>query len=341
MIRKNKNQHVPLYREVLREALISSWNKRRLWILAVFAAILQTGGTLDVILYSIKQMTVQGQTLFQSPWLSIFSSHSLLQGTHDLHSVFATIGLVQAFAYVSLIIGGILTCSILAQGALVYGLHAKSEGKTLRLRDCLAASGKHSWSIATLNILTIGLIWLSRFLLLIPFAQSIQHPNVASLIVYITMFFVFLLATFLFTTVHLFALNGIMLEDMTLVQAVEHAYGLYKKSWLIIIETGALMLGIGFIMVIIALGLFLVGIVPLFLLMIGAVLVQSTSLLVFGYGLSSLLLLIIMVVSGSYMVTFQYDTWGRLYQRITAGTATAKLHRWYHRIKHHNLGVGR
>lgn len=333
MIRKNKNQHVPLYREVLREALVSAWKKRSLWILALFAAILQTGGTLDIILYSIKQTTLQGRTILNSPWINILSSNSLLQGTHDLHQLFAVIGRVQAFAYVSLIIGGILTCSILAQGALVYGLDARRQGKTPKLRECLAASGKHGWSIAALNILTIGLIWLSRFLLLIPLANTAQHPTVGSLIVYLAMFFVFILVSFLFTTIHLFSLNGLLLEGLTLWQSIEEAYSLFKRSWLVIVETGALMLGAGFLVMIGGFLLFVVGAVPLFLFMIGAALIQSTSLLLFGYGLSSLLLVSIMVVCGMYMVAFQYDTWGRLYQRIQAGTATAKLHRWYHWLK--------
>ena len=335
MIRKNKNQHVPLYREVVRESLRSAWDKRRLWIFAIFAAILQTGGTLDVILYSVKQMTLQGSSILQSPWINILSTQTLLRGTSDLHNVFAVIGRVQAFMYVALIIGGILVCSLLAQGALVYGLNARLQGKTARLRECLSVSGKHIWSIAALNILTIGLIWLARFILVVPFAYSVRDANVGAVILYIGSFALYLLTTFLFTTIHLFALNALTLEGRTIWQSIEHSYGLFKRSWLIILETGLIMLAIGFAILFAAIVLFFVGVVPLALFMIGGALVQSVSLLTLGYALSLLLFLAIMITAGAFTVTFQYDTWGRLYQRIQEGTALAKLHRWYHAIKHH------
>ncbi len=337
MIRKNKQEHAPLYREVLQEAFVSAWQKRRFWLFALVAAILQTGGTLDIILYSVKQLTMQGGTVLHTPWISLLSSHTLLQGTHDLQQIFANIGRIQAFTYVSLIIGGILTCSILAQGALVYGLDPRRSGKPVRLWECLAMGGKHSWSIAALNIITIGLIWLSRFLLLVPLAISAEHPSVGSLVVYISTFLLFILVSFLFTTIHLFTLNSLVLEDLPLWLSIEQAYTLFKKSWLIILETGALMLGVGFLMMIAAFIIFLFSAVPLFLLMLGAVLLQSTSVLALVYAISSLLLVVIMVTCGTYMVTVQYDTWGRLYQRIRNGTALAKLHRWYRWIKHVDL----
>ena len=332
MIRKNKIQHTPLYREVIRESLVTAWKKRSLWIFAIFAAILQTGGILDVLLHSVQQLTMEGRQLISSPWINIFSSFNLIEGTRDLHQVFSIIGRTQAFAYVSLIIGGILTCSILAQGALVYGLQG-GNSKIPKLRECLAVSGKHSWSVATLNILSIGLLWLLRFLLLIPLVQSAQNPSVSSLIVYMMMFLVFIIASFLLTTVHLFTLNGLLLDELTLWQSLEQSYELFKKSWLIIVETGALMLVIGFGMMMGAFLLFLIGVIPLILFLLGAALIQSTTFMIFFYGLSSLLLFFIMIVCGTYMVTFQYDAWGRLYQRIRAGNAFSKMHRWYHWLK--------
>jgi hypothetical protein len=317
MIRKNKNR--PLYREVVRDALLIAWHERRLWPFAILAGILQTGGIADVVIYAMRQLSGDSQSILASAW-----------GGFLLGDAFSAAGWIQGVLLSGLIVGAILTISVVSQGALVYGLGARIRGRIPTWRQCLTVGARNFSSIVIVNIVTLGLIWIARFLMLVPYAFSLSEPTALTVVTYFFSALLFLLASVALTTMHLFAVNAIVLQDAPAHEALVRAYETFKQHWLITIETAGILLGVGAMGMILALFLFTLLAVPLFLFLVAAELLQITILLQTGYVLGFVLFFGLMFLIGAYTITFQYAAWGKLYRRMGEGGAMARIHRWLH-----------
>lgn len=329
MIRKNKQQIRPLYREVIKESLAVAWHKRWLWPFAIVAGILQTGGILDVILYRARTLSSQGHDLATSPWFQAWIRGVLSARGSTLTVWFMALGMIQGILYASLLVGAFLAISVIAQGALVFGLGGRLRGRIPTFRECLTMGARAFWPVAALNVVTLGLLWLAHFLVLIPLTFSIESPTVLTVITYFLAYLLFLLAAVALTTIHLFALNAILLQEATLMQALVRSYTLFKRAWILVLETAGILLALGTAVMAAAMLLFLVAGIPVFVIVISAALLQYPSVVVIGTDVLVGLFGLVMLTAGAFTIVFQYATWGRLYIRLGEGGAIAKLHRWY------------
>lgn len=333
MIRKQV--HRPLYREAVRDAFFIAWHKRRLWLIALFAAVWQTGGVYDVLLRWLFHFQDRAATFTRHPgflrpgFWSYFSSN----GTPVQR------GILLGQTIDGLLIGLLLVIAIcvlglLAQGALVYLIGSKQQST---VKDGLAIAGRHFWSLFGTNILFLSIIWVARFILLLPISSAIQQPSLAVVLAGIIAILLFITIAIACITMQLFSLHAIVLEDASAHQAIEKAYTLWRSHWLIALETGALLLILGCAFV--GVGFITAGLVsiPLFLaLFIGVTL--HIPILVFGsLWIGALLFALILFLVAVFSVTFQYATWCRLYERMQKGTARPKIHRIIHHTLHHHL----
>lgn len=329
MIRKNKNQHRPLYREIVRDAFATTWRERKLWIFALFAGILQTGGVYDVILVSIKRMPDQVQSLFDGQGMSaLLAIERRFSGMDAIQSTLGFLSFLQGLILAIMIILAFWGLSAVAQGAITYALGTRSRGKGPTFRESLTVGARHLWPILTLNVFTLGLIWLARFIVLIPFAFSIKNPSLLSVFGYFLSFMLFLLISVALTAIHLLALNAIILDKAHLWPAICQAYEMAKRSWALVLEIGAIMFAVGALALAAGAILFFVTAIPLFLFMVATALLQFWTLLWIATVIGFILFFTIMVSAGAWAIAFQYAVWQQLYLRIGSGTASAKIIRW-------------
>ncbi len=316
MFQKNINQPGPLYRKVLSHALAIAWREKRLWGFAVLAGLLQTGGILDALVRSLQNISDQTPSVFNTNWLIPLPSTTL--GAFALTT--------QALAAL-LMLAVVFVASVTAQGALAMGL---SKQPRLGLLELIFAAGRVFWPLAGLNALVLLLLWCARFLLLIPLAFSLAAPTFLSVAIYLLAFALFLIASLLFTAIHLFALQAIAVKKKTLLNALALGYEHFKRAWLVVAEIAFLMVFAGLAIFGLAAVVFFVGIIPLFLLLFIAATLQWQMLLSVGVWIGILYLVAIVFAAGSFAITFQYAAWGALYDRINEKNATAKLHRLLH-----------
>lgn len=329
MIRKNKNPHRPLYREIVRDAFATTWRERKLWIFALFAGVLQTGGVYDVILLSIRRMPEQVRTLFSgNGWQAMLAIEKRFSGVDAVQSTFGFLTFIQGMLLAILIILAIWALSAVAQGALTYALGTRSRGKGPTFREALTVGARNLWPIVTLNIFTLGLIWLARFIVLLPFAISIQNPSLVSIFAYYLSFLLFLLASVALTAIHFFALNAVILEKSHLWPAIRQAFNALKESWMLVLEIGAILFLVGATALAVGVIVFVIAAVPLFLFMIATALLQLWTLLWIATALGIALFFAVMISAGAWAIAFQYAAWQQLFQRVASGTASAKVIRW-------------
>lgn len=329
MIRKTKKHMLkPVYRELIPSALREAWRERWLWPFAIFAALLHTGGVYDVILRSMRMVQNEGAALVRgniSP-AAAYGWQNLTLGNGWL----SFLGTVQSLAYAIIFVFALLALSVIAQGALVFGIGTRIRGKKPTFRECLGAGAHVFGKIAALNVITIGAIWLSRLILLLPYGYAATRSSFVSVSLYLLTALAFIGLIIALTSIHFFALNAILLQDAHLAEAIERGFLLLRKGWLAVLELALLLFGVGIIVFIIGIVTLFIMAIPLVLLMLGALLVGFHAALSLGYFVGTFLVLLLVLAAGAFTVTFQYAAWHRLFIQLGEGGAVAKLHRWSH-----------
>ena len=234
---------------------------------------------------------------------------------------------MDSLLLVALILVAIYSASVIAQGALVYGLGTRVQGKPPSFRGCLTVGARHFVPVAFLNIVTLGVIWIARFLVLIPFTFAAAHPTWLSVLSYFFLFLVFLAIVIAATAVHLFSLNAIILESEHLWKSLVVTFKLFRKSWVVVIEIALILFAIACGLMLAACVFVILAEIPLLLFMIFAALFHWLSLLEYGFGAGVAIAVVILCFFGAWTVCFQYAAWQRLYLRADRGNALSKIHR--------------
>lgn len=325
--------HPPLYRTLFLEALSTAWHHPHLWLLGFFAALLQTGGIYDVLLRSFNSLADQaalqlsGSTSFTQGALS-WATQPMSQVSRAL-GILGTIGRLEGLLLILVLLGITAGASVIAQGGLIYGLGIRLRGNVPPLSACLSVGARFFWKTATINLVTLGLLWFFRTLVLIPFATPLEQTSTWTIIGSFTTYFLYILAVLTLTATHMLALSSLILQKYSVAESLARGFVQVRKAWLIILE-----LGLGFFLL--GIGLFfglafvyLIAGVPLLVLTLSAALLNSAvaatilNIFFFGGALVAFLLL------GSFATTVQYAAWQSLAMRIAQGTALARLHRWF------------
>ena len=330
MIRKNKIVHRPVYREIVPPAIRGAWRERWLWPLALLAGLIQTGGILDAFLVTSRNVGLQSVTLFDASWSSTFQIMwmRIAQAPDTIDAILATEGIVLSITVMVITIG----LSLIAQGGLAFGIGGTVRGGRPGLRDCLRAGAAYLPRVFALNIVTLGLMWLARFLLLLPLTLYTDQPSVRLAVASAGMSLLYVIATLSLTAIHFFALNNIVLEKGHVASSLERGLILLRGSWLSIIEVALVLFAVGVASMIAGVTLFLVMGLPVLLILLGAVLVNANLLAEFAWFVWALLFIITMLIAGAFNLSFQYRAWHHLYKRLGEGQALAKIHRWLHAV---------
>jgi hypothetical protein len=330
MIRKNKIAHRPVYREIIPPAVKGAWRERWLWPLALLAGLVQTGGILDAFLVSSKNVGLQSVTLFDASWNSslMVMWARVAQAPDTLSAITAVEGMVISLTVIVIIVG----LSLIAQGGLLFGIGGTVRGGRPGLRDCLRAGAKFLPRVLALNIVTLGLMWLARFLMLLPLTLYSGTPSTGLALASVGMSIMYVIAVLSLTAVHFFALNSIVLQDGHVAESLERGLMLLRGSWLMVIEVALILFAVGVLSFVGGIATFLIVGLPVLLILLGAALANAVLLAQFAWFVWATMFILIMLMAGAFNLSFQYRAWHHLYLRLGEGSALAKLHRWLHMV---------
>ncbi len=313
----------PLYREILRDAFLLAWKEKRFWPLALLTVFLQTAGIYDVFFLSVRG-ALQSPVASDQGWQTYVTQVSRL----NLLEKFA---LSQSILLSLAIIFLILFFSVIAQGTLVACLDRvqQTNGRG-GFRQALQAAARRVVPLAVLNLLMVGIASLGSFAL-----QSLAGalPNLPfGPAWFVLAAIIYLIVLFVATSLHLFALNGVMADGMTLHEALEHAMSLLRKTWITVAETAFCMMIIGACMFIAAMLLSFFAGLPAIGFLFASLYLGLPKIFVFANIAISAIVFLAAIIAGLFAVNFQYATWNRLYRRAMEGTAHSKIIRVVHAL---------
>ncbi len=307
----------PLYRQILRDALVLAWKEKRFWPLALFTVFLQTGGIYDVFILSIRN-ALRSPLAQDARWQEYFARVARLDA---LNKFALTQSVLLSLALIFLI----LFLSIIAQGTLVACLDRGQATLGRGFRQILQSAAKRVIPLAVLNVLMVGIAGLGSLGLRVVAGATAGLPG--GWLFFVLAALIYLLVLFKATTLHLFALNGIMADGMTLHEALVHAWQLLRKAWLTVLETALCMMVIGALIFSASVVISLFAGLPALGFLVASLYLGLPKIFVLVNIAIAALVFFTAILGGLFAINFQYATWNRLYRRAVEGTAHSKIAR--------------
>lgn len=299
-----------LYRPFLREAWRLTWERKSLWIFGIFAALISTGGVVDVVWRTLEKVK-QTESLLENLADTSFIGYDVAA---SYIGQLATLGpeRVSFMVVVSTLLGILLVVmATLSQGALVLGLRAKTPRDPHELRG---QAGEHFWSLFLVGLLNKLLmlflvVLMTLPLLLLSFSSTLGHG-----LLFFVLMLLFLPATIIVNIIYMFALIDVVETGAHPLSAIHTGSQLFARQWLATFEYGAILFFLVF-----GAGLLLMVFVALLLIPLSAfyaVALLSGSFAVFltFNVISACLIFAVLLTFGGACVTFQYSAWYHFYK---------------------------
>lgn len=324
--RMTARHHEPVYRPILREAFELSWKEKRLWLVSAVAGILLTGSIYDVIVRGMNAVTPRGSlfTTIALFWKRFIETWPTLTPS-DL--IFGSLNVLIVTATLLIICFAIFACSVIAQGTLVYAIGARRRGRVPAFRDALTVGARALWPVLVLNILALLILFATRAFTTVVITTLLNELTSVMYLLYLISFIIFVVIGMVTVIIEVFALNAMILQGATLAQAIERGFHMFRKHWVIAMETAIILfiISVGATVLLIAIGMILT--VPFFIMSLTAVAVKSLTLFnVILYAFLLLYFAVIVVIFG-YTVQLHYTTWTLLFRKLGEGGVLPKLHR--------------
>lgn len=315
-----------VYRPVLRDALITAWQEKRLWPFAIFAAMLLSGSVADVFWSKVNVLAPQASVLSAVVpfWEKAAMTWSKLSATE------LVIGSLQAFlmaAFGLLLVFALIAASAISQAVLVYTIGAGRRGKEASIRDAVTVGARSIWPVLVLNLLALAVLIATRSLIAIALSVAIGFPTGLLFTLYLAAFIVFTAVSVGAAIVQIYALNAMILQGATLLQAIVRGWNVLRRHWIISVETVALLflISAGAYVLVIASGMLLA--IPYLILLITSVALGSGTLFLLTAIIFILLFAAIVLGVLAMTVLAQYATWTYLYRIFGEGGFLPKVHR--------------
>ena len=320
----------PVYREVIGQALKTAWYGWRYWPLALFASFLLTAGTYDSLPRSLDMISQQSQMLTNSA--SMQQAQGLLSAVLQGNSTLSLLIGLQVVATFGLLMLAMLIFSCVSQAGLIYSIGVMKRGERPPVGEAIRVGGSVFWPVASVNFISIVVQWILRFFIAIPLWFAVTTPSSGLSFLFLAAFLLFTWISFIVTIIEIFALNAIVLQGSSVKDAIVRGYLLFKKHWVVAIETAAILFVLAMVLGAVAVALAFVALIPVFAAMIAAALAHSTGLYygIVGGGVG--LLICGILALASFLTQLQYATWTHLYRRLGEGDVLPKLHRWYQSV---------
>ncbi|WKZ28611.1 MAG: hypothetical protein QY323_03665 [Patescibacteria group bacterium] len=321
------------YRHILADAWRTVRANKALWLLGFFVSFLGNGGVYELLVQGTGRLGLRED-------FGGFASLGLLPGWGRFSSSLAGLdaGNVVVILLVALTAIAMTVIAfwvvISSQGGLIVGARDAQRGRKTTFGSLFAAGNETFGSLLALNILSRLAVMAFFYLLLALTVLYLADANIWSVLAYLSGFIFLVPITLIIGFVTIYAACYIALQRLSFVAAIESAIALFRKYWLISVETALILFGVNLLA---ALGIGAVtGAVGIALIpfLIGASLLKSAAVLSLVAAVAALIGVLFLAFVGSFLAAFQYAVWVSLFTKLhTRGHGGAsKLARWFQRL---------
>lgn len=321
------------YRHILADAWKTVRRNKALWLLGFFVSFLGNGGVYELLIQGTGRLGLDEN-------FGEFFSLAFLPGEWRMAAALSAISVqnLVLFFLIALTVLGLAAVAVWvivsAQGGLIAGVRDAERGKKTSFGSLFAAGNEVVVPLFVLNAMSRLAIMAFFYLLLSLTILYLADANLWSSLAYLAGFILLIPLTLVIGFVTIYAACYITLQRRTLVPALESAVALFRRYWLISLETALLLFGVNLLA---ALGIGAVtavaGIVLLPFL-VGASLVEGGAAVAVLLAIASLVAVLFLAVVGGGLAAFQYAVWVHLFTKLhqRGHGGKAKIVRWFDRL---------
>ncbi len=313
------------YRSILKKALKTSWRYKYLWFFGLFATLINPGGEYQILNKTIKDGLYghfsETLTILSSTGIFSLKAMSNILGLMKANPISALMSVI-AIILLLFIIGFLIWLAISSQGAIVSKVQKIEEGKKEEKSDFRAdiQKGSHSfWPILGFNAFLKIAIDIAFLLVSLPVLLMITN-TIAFSIIYIILFIIFIPIAISLSMVAKYAIGFSVLKKTKFIESIKKAWTLFNKNWIISLEMAIALFSINILASFAVLFIILIFPMPLFFVCLAMGKITIAWIVV-------LLMVVFMILSGSFLTAFQISAWTDLFLKISKGLGASKIER--------------
>lgn len=320
------------YRHILADAWKAVRKNKALWLLGFFVSFLGNGGVYELLIQGTGRLGLDED-------FGGFLSLSQLPGG-NLGEALASAGAqnIVVFLLIALTVLGLAAVAVWvivsAQGGLISGARDAERGRKTSFGSLFAAGNEVAGPLFVLNALSRLSVMAFFYLLLSLTILYLADANLWSSFSYLVGFVLLIPLTLIIGFVTIYAACYVTLQRLPLIVAIESAVALFRKYWLISLETSLALFAVNLLAAFgIAAATTLASIVLLPLL-VGASLVEGASLVGGVIAVASLAAVVLLAVVGGGLAAFQYAVWVHLFTKLhqRGHGGKSKIARWFEKL---------
>lgn len=310
-----------VYRHVVTDAWKLAWRRKSLWPFGFFAALVTTGGIVDVLMRGSG--SVFDAEIARLSGNAVPSVGELLRIVGPTTAAAPPPWLILAAVAGFIMVAALLWVALVSQGALIAGITAAD--KRANPKAVLGRGIAVFWPLFAIALLDRLLIGAVTFAAAVPFGAAIAGGNPGTVLLYVVTYVAFILVSTAVSIIALYAAVDVTASGSSLPNAVKNAVATFSKHWIVSYEAALVVFGVDVLVGLALLMGFVLLLVPttLFLLMmqvIGTVAGSWLFLTLFGA-----LLVAWVVALASFATTLRYAIWTLLYERLQSESVSAKI----------------
>lgn len=313
------------YRSILKKALKTSWRHKYLWFFGLFATLINPGGEYQILNKTIKDGLYGhfSDTLQMLSSTGIFSLEALsnMFGLMKANPISALMSVI-AIILLLFMLGFLVWLAISSQGAIVAKIQKIEEGKKEEKSDFRAdlQKGSHSfWPVFGFNAFLKIAIDLAFLLVSLPVLLMITN-TIAFSIIYIILFIIFIPVAISLSMIAKYAISFSVIKKHNFIDSIKKSWDLFNKNWIISLEMAIALFSINILASFAILLIILIFPMPLFFVCLALGKITIAWIVV-------LVMIVFMIISGSFLTAFQISAWTDLFLKLNKGLGTSKIER--------------
>jgi len=324
--------HTPIYRQIIKEAWHLAWRNKILWLFGFFAGMLINGGVYDLAIKMFSRVTTASIT-WESIMNNILPPYAYVENIVAIKAPIETAGLFSIwviFVLIAILALGLflIWLSIASQGTLIYAVSQTAAKKKDVIKNSFRVGLEKFWSLLGINALLKLAIVLLVVFTSFPLVLLLGKSALLNALLYLTSFVIFLPLAIIIYFVAILASCYLVLRNKRFTESIHFAWVLFKRNWLICLELGFLLFIVGFLVGLAVVLIFLIASIPVVLLLLAALALGSEVASLLVIALAVMILVALVILSGAFVVTFQYTSWVMLFERLTTKGGVSRLVRW-------------
>lgn len=328
-----------LYRSIIRQSIITTWQNKYLWFFGLFATLLASNFEVELVNRFLNQNEAPNYS-----WESFFSSglfsNQAWQGFIQLAQTNLTsfMGILILLLVLGILAMALVWLSIVSQVALVSNsdkaLASDSKKKSALMYHDISSGikegNRYFWPVLSLNILVRVIVYGLALITILPFLIWAQGQGIGFGITYLFAFIIFLSIALALALMARYAIAAIVIKGKKIKAGIIQAWQLFWDNWLVSFEMAFILFAISLVSTFFIILAVLIIAIPFVVFYLIALYFDWYFLWVLAPMLAIILSISVVIIGGSIVTVFQTGVWVNLYNQLSGKTkTTSKLERMF------------